>query len=63
MDNIFCDVGCVFVYIDDILICSQGEQSHIHDLCQVLDKLDQHTLKVNLEKCQFNCSSLTFFGS
>ena len=60
MDNIFRDVACVFVYIDDIFIFSQDEQSHIHDLCQVLDKLDQHVLKVNLEKCQFNCSSLTF---
>ena len=62
MDDIFRDVACVFIYIDDILIFSKDEQSHIHDLRQVLDKLDQHALKVNLEKCQFNCLSLTFLG-
>ena len=53
-----------FVYIDDILIFSKDEQSYItvHDLRQVLDKLDQHALKVNLKKCQFNCPSLTILG-
>ena len=60
MDDIFCDVACVFIYIDDIVIFSKDEQSHIYDLRQ--DKLDQHALIVSLEKCQFNCSSLTFLG-
>ena len=35
----FRDVACVFVYIDDILIFSKDEQSHIHDLRQVLPYL------------------------
>ena len=45
MDDIFRDVACVFVYIDDILIFSKDEQSHIHDLRQILDRLDQHAVR------------------
>jgi len=38
MDNIFRDTKCTFVYIDDILIFSEDEESHLRHIEEVLKK-------------------------
>jgi Reverse transcriptase (RNA-dependent DNA polymerase) len=45
----------VIVYIDDLLIHSATHQEHITALDNVLQRLVQHNIKINLQKC--------FFGS
>ena len=41
MNLIFSDMlhKCVCVYLDDILVFSETEQQHLHDLCAVLEQL------------------------
>ena len=51
-----------FVYLDDIIIYSKTRQKHIQDLQQVLDKLREAGLTVNLKKSNFCQTSLKFLG-
>lgn len=62
MDSLFSGVSCVFTYIDDILVFSEDEESHINDIREVLKILDKHDLKISLNKCLFNVRSLKFLG-
>ena len=62
MDTIFMDVGCVFMYIDDILVFSESEEQHYSDLKKVLSFLEENTLKISIDKCQFYKSNIEFLG-
>ena len=62
MDSIFMDVGCVFVYIDDILVFSESEEQHHSDLEKVLSLLEENNLKISIDKCQFYKSNIEFLG-
>lgn len=52
----------VFAYLDDIIIVSSTFQEHVSILDNVLKKLKQANLTVNLEKCQFFRSRLKYLG-
>ena len=58
MDKIFSKLSCVFTYIDDILVFSDNEKSHLADLEQVLND----NLKISIAKCVFNVTQLDFLG-
>ena len=62
MDHIFSHLDCVFTYIDDILIFSESEESHLKDIKAVIDVLDKFNLKISLAKCVFCVPSLDFLG-
>lgn len=57
MLNIF-----VFVYLDNILIISIVESSHVQHVCQVLNRLLQNQLFVKAEKSEFHQPSVSFLG-
>ena len=52
----------VFVYLDDILIFSTDEQTHIRHVRQVLQRLLKNQLFVKAEKCEFHVSTVSFLG-
>uniref|UniRef100_A0AAQ4QLT0 Gypsy retrotransposon integrase-like protein 1 n=1 Tax=Gasterosteus aculeatus aculeatus TaxID=481459 RepID=A0AAQ4QLT0_GASAC len=52
----------VFVYLDDILIFSPDEDTHVKHVHQVLQRLLTHQLFVKAEKCEFHVSSVAFLG-
>ena len=52
----------VFVYMDDILIFSPDEDTHVQHVHQVLQRLLTHQLFVKAEKCEFHVSSVAFLG-
>lgn len=52
----------VFVYLDDILIFSPDEQSHVGHVRRVLQRLLENQLFVKAEKCVFHVPSLSFLG-
>ena len=52
----------VFVYLDDILIFSADEQTHMRHVHQVLERLFDNQLFVKAEKCEFHVSTVSFLG-
>ena len=62
MDQLFRQVSCVFVYLDDILISSASEDQHHRDLETVFSILHRHRLRISLEKCKFYQTQLDFLG-
>ena len=62
MDHIFNGLGFIFVYIDDILVASRDHQEHLLHLQEVLHRLQEAGLVLNLAKCTFGKSSVEFLG-
>ena len=50
----------VEVYVDDMLVKSQDEESHLDDLQETFDTLRQYNMKLNPSKCAFEVSSKKF---
>ncbi len=53
MEGVLRNLQNVIVYIDDLLIHSDTHERHLQILEQVLQRLQQNHLKINLEKCIF----------
>ena len=62
MDSIFRELDFVFVYLDDVLVFSESEETHVQHLKQVLQILHNHNLKITVEKCEFFCTELEYLG-
>eukprot|EP00921_Rhytidocystis_pertsovi_P006913 GHVQ01011667.1.p1 GENE.GHVQ01011667.1~~GHVQ01011667.1.p1 ORF type:complete len:351 (+),score=27.83 GHVQ01011667.1:357-1409(+) len=54
--------GTAIVYLDDILIFSRSQAEHEKHVHQVFDRLQQHGLYPNMEKCTFGASSMEYLG-
>ena len=48
------------VYIDDLLVKSMEERSHLNDLRETFETLRQYKMKLNPLKCAFGVSSRKF---
>lgn len=62
MDRIFQDLLFVFTYLDDILVASASPEEHEGHLKQVFSRLQDNSLMVRLEKCEFGSSEIDFLG-
>lgn len=62
MDKMFSNIKCVFIYLDDILVFSDDEESHLKDLESVFEILNKYNLKVSISKCIFRVKELDFLG-
>ena len=64
MNRLFGDLldKSVVVYLDDILIYSRDQQSHIKHVREVLERLQKHKFYCKLKKCSFFTDSTTFLG-
>ena len=62
IDNVFLDCKCVFIYFDDILIFSDSVESHNDDLDQVFKILNDNSLKISVQKCEFFMETIDFLG-
>ena len=51
-----------YVYLDDIVCFSPSVDQHLSDLRDVLTKLQQAGLTVNLDKCHFGCREMVYLG-
>ena len=49
-------------YIDDILINTSDESSHLEVMEEVLAQLEKHRFCLKKEKCQFLMSSVEYLG-
>lgn len=52
----------VFPYIDDILIASENSIQHEQHLKMVFQRLKEHGMSVNLDKCKFGQKEVQFLG-
>ena len=53
----------VVVYLNDILIYSKNKEEHEEYIMQVLSKLLEHDLYIDLDKCEFSQPEVEFLGS
>jgi hypothetical protein len=60
MEGILRNISNVIVYIDDLLVHTQTHDKHQKVLDQVLDRLQMHNLKINLDKCFFGNKELSY---
>jgi hypothetical protein len=61
MDVVIADVSAAFAYLDDIIVASRPED-HAAALQQVMLKLREYGLVLNLEKCIFGQTEIDFLG-
>src|SRR5579883_3287467 len=52
----------VEIYIDDVVVKSEGYQEHLADLRKTLECTRKHGLKMNPNKCAFGVSAGKFLG-
>lgn len=60
IDGIFRNFECTFVYIDDILIYSDDEDSHSKHVDQVFRKLSEYDLNISISKGIFAATEAGF---
>ena len=62
MFQIFGHLKFVECNVDDIIIFSETVDEHFKHIKIVLKTLQEHKLKINLEKCQWFCESIKLLG-
>lgn len=62
MDNVLLGISNVKCYLDDILIGATGKNECMNKLNEVLSRLNEHNIKVNLNKCEFFKTSVEYCG-
>ncbi len=62
MDEVLAGLDFAFCYLDDILIASSNEDEHLQHLQQVLQRLQQYGLVLNMEKCELGRQQVDFLG-
>lgn len=62
IDSVTRDLDFVHVYIDDLLIASSNVDEHYHHLTLLFQRLSDHRIVVNPDKCEFGKKELIFLG-
>lgn len=62
MDMVLQGISGVACYIDDILISSVSEETHLKILTEVFTHLEKHGFHLKKEKCEFLQSSIEYLG-
>ncbi len=61
-EHLFSGIAGVVVYLDDILVTGEDEETHLKTLEEVFKRLSEADLRVKKEKCLFLASSVVFLG-
>jgi hypothetical protein len=65
MNEIFQDLiteGIVSIYLNDILIFTNSLDEHYRITCLVLDRMNEHKLYLQPEKCEFEKTRIEYLG-
>ena len=62
MDRILQGIPRVICYIDDILVTGASEADHLHNLGEVLKRLDDRGFRLKKSKCNFMARSVEYLG-
>ena len=61
-ENILQGIKHVCVYLDDILVTGTTEEEHLHNLDQVLSKLENVGIRLKRNKCAFMLPAVEYLG-
>ena len=62
MELVFEGLEGVRVYIDDVAIWGRSQAEHDERLSRALERVQQHRLQLNKDKCEFSRTHITFLG-
>lgn len=62
MEWLLRDIGGVSVFIDDIKITAENDEQHLTRLAEVLKRLNDHDMRVNLQKSEFMSEQIEYCG-
>ena len=62
MDHIMADIPDIFIYMDDILVYSRNQQSHMATMETIFKRLQDAGLALSLKKCLFGEKEIDFVG-
>jgi Reverse transcriptase (RNA-dependent DNA polymerase) len=62
MDDVMAGLSFCFIYLDDVLVASPDHVAHVQHLREVLQRLQDHGLVINAEKCQFGVAEIDYLG-
>jgi hypothetical protein len=62
MEGVLRNTSNVIIYIDDLLVHTQNHKDHLRVLEQVLERLHNHNLKINLDNCFFSNKEVSYLG-
>ena len=62
MQRVLGDLPFVQVYIDDVIVHSKNLREHLDNIKQVIERLSEASLKINIEKCTWFRTELKILG-
>ena len=62
MEKVLDGITNIIVYIGDVIIHTATHEHQLQVLHQVLSKLEEHQLKINLAKCFFGDTEVAYLG-
>ena len=62
MDQVLNGLGGVQCMLDDMIITGSSDEMHLHNLRNVLQRLQNYGLRANLQKCYFLKERVTYCG-
>jgi hypothetical protein len=62
IETVVNNISNVIINIDDLLVHSATHKDHLAMLNQVLSRLVQHNIKINLQKCIFRSKEVSSLG-
>ena len=62
MESLLQGLAGVCVYIDDIIITGQTEEEHLHNLSEVLSRLERAGMKLKENKCVYMMPEVEYLG-
>lgn len=58
----FIDEGRIKIYLDDLLLGTKTIEEHLELLAQILQRLSEYGLKLQMNKCKFACDEIEYLG-
>ena len=62
MESVLLGLPMVCVYIDDIIVSGKTPEEHLHNLNEVLHRLESAGLRLKREKCSFYLPEIDYLG-
>jgi hypothetical protein len=62
LDLTDCELGCVLVYVDDILLAADDAEALLKLWELVLDRFEEFSVKLNPDKCVYDAEEVVFVG-